>query len=130
MSLVEKIETVLPQRLPFVVIGELIHCVAETSVSAFDVMADYILLIDNQLHEPSLVENMAQTAAARAGFLAMQEKRPVSIGYIGAIQNLEIFDLPVLGDRLETEIRVLNQVFDVTLISAAVICKGKKMASC
>jgi predicted hotdog family 3-hydroxylacyl-ACP dehydratase len=130
MSLVKNIETVLPQRPPFVMIGELVHCDADTSASTFEVKADNIFLKDDRLQEPALVENMAQTAAARAGFLAIQEQRPVAIGYIGAIQNLEVFDLPVLGDLLNTEIRVMNQVFDVTLIGATVSCNGKKMATC
>jgi predicted hotdog family 3-hydroxylacyl-ACP dehydratase len=130
MSLVKNIETVLPQRAPFVMISELISCDDESSASTFEVKADNIFLRDERLQEPALVENIAQTAAARAGFLAIREQRPVAVGYIGAIQNLEVFDLPVLGDTLNTEIRVMNQVFDVTLIGATVSCKGKKLASC
>ena len=130
MSLVKNIETVIPQRMPFVMVSELIQSDASTSKSTFEVKADNIFLKDNQLQEPALVENIAQTAAARAGYMAIREHRPVSIGYIGAIQNLEVFDLPFLGDQLDTEIRVMNQVFDVTLIGATVSCGGKKMATC
>jgi len=130
MSLVKNIETVIPQRMPFVMISELIQTDPITSRSTFEVKADNIFLKDNHLQEPALVENIAQTAAARAGFLAVQEKRPVAIGYIGSIQNLEVFDLPVSGDQLNTEIRVMNQVFDVTLIGATVSCGEKKIATC
>ncbi|HTE24295.1 3-hydroxyacyl-ACP dehydratase [Flavitalea sp.] len=130
MSLVKNIETVIPQRMPFVMISELIQSDASTSRSTFEVKADNIFLKENQLQEPALVENIAQTAAARAGYMAIQEQRPVTIGYIGAIQNLEVFDLPFLGDQLDTEIRVMNQVFDVTLIGATVSCEGKRIATC
>ena len=130
MSLVKNIETVIPQRMPFVMISELIQTDAITSRSSFEVKADNIFLKDNYLQEPALVENIAQTAAARAGYLAIQEQRPVTIGYIGSIQNLEVFELPVSGDQLNTEIRVMNQVFDVTLIGATVSCGGKKIATC
>lgn len=130
MSLVKNIESVIPQRAPFVMISELVQCDVETSGSSFDVKANNIFLKNGRLQEPALVENIAQTAAARAGYLALKEQRPVTIGYIAAIQNLEVFDLPCLGDRLNTEIRIMNQVFDVTLIGATVSCNGKKMASC
>jgi len=130
MSLVENIETLIPQRAPFVMIGELIRSAGEESVSGFEVKADNIFVKDNRLLEAALVENIAQTAAARAGYIAMCEKRAVSIGYIGAIQNLEIFDLPVVGDVLETEVRVLNQVFDVSVIAGKLSCKGQLLASC
>jgi len=130
MSLVTNIETLIPQRAPFVMISELIECGDGYSRSAFEVNADNIFLQDTILQEPALVENIAQTAAARAGYIAMTEQRPVTIGYIGAIQNLEIFALPEVGDRLETEIRILNQVFDVTLVSGTLRCRGELLASC
>jgi len=130
MSLVSNIENLIPQRAPFVMISELLECGELTSRTAFEVRADNIFVQDNLLQEPALVENIAQTAAARAGYMAMIENRPVTIGYIGAIQNLEIFDLPEVGDRLETEIRVLNQVFDVTLVAGSLRCQDKLLCSC
>ena len=92
MSLVNNIETVIPQRMPFVMISELIHSDDSTSTSTFEVKSDNIFLKDRHLQEPALVENIAQTAAARAGYMASQEQRPVAIGYIAAIQNLEVLE--------------------------------------
>ena len=54
--------------------------------------------------EPGLLENIAQTAAARAGYEAKKENEPVRVGYIGAVKNFEVFDLPGLHDMIETEI--------------------------
>ncbi|HTF29595.1 MAG TPA: hypothetical protein VK625_12170 [Flavitalea sp.] len=130
MSLVTNIESIIPQRPPFVMISELVYCEGEETRSKFFVEADNIFLKEEKLMEPALVENIAQTAAARAGWLALNENRPVAIGYIGAIQQLEIFDLPVKGDTLDTEIRVMNQVFNVTLISGKLSCKGRLLATC
>ena len=44
--------------------------------------------------EPGLVENIAQTAAARAGYISHTENKPVLVGYIGAVNNLQVFSLP------------------------------------
>ena len=130
MSLVNNIESIIPQRPPFVMISELVYCEDEDTRSKFFVEADNIFLKEDRLMEPALVENIAQTAAARAGWLALNENRPVALGYIGAIQQLEIFDLPVKGDILDTEIKVMNQVFNVTLISGKLSCEGRLLATC
>jgi hypothetical protein len=111
-------------------IGELVSCNEDETVSRFEVLSDNIFMDSNRLREPALVENIAQTAAARAGYLALRENRPVTLGYIGAIQQLQFFDLPSAGDWLNTNIRVVNQVFDVTVVKGEVSCNGKLMASC
>ena len=98
--------------------------------SKFLINSDNIFVENGYLKEPGLVENIAQTAAARAGYLAQVEKKPVLIGYIGAIKNLEIFFFPKTDDELITEITIENQIFDVTLISGKIICKNKVAAHC
>jgi 3-hydroxymyristoyl/3-hydroxydecanoyl-(acyl carrier protein) dehydratase len=130
MLTIPDIQTLIPQRPPFVMISELIECNENDTRSRFTVQADNLFMEGNQLREPALVENIAQTAAARAGYLALLEQRPVTLGYIGAIQQLEIFGLPGTGDSLDTEIKVINQVFDVTVISGKVSCRGKVLATC
>jgi hypothetical protein len=111
-------------------VSELVSCNEQETVSRFEVLAENIFISDNRLREPALVENIAQTAAARAGYLAFCENRPVTLGYIGAIQQLAFFDLPATGSWLETKITVVNQVFDVTVVKGEVSCNGKLLASC
>ena len=111
-------------------IGSLVHSDDEKAKSEFRVEAGNIFLENGRLTEPALVENIAQTAAARAGWEAVSQNKPVAIGYIGAIQNLEFFDLPAEGDLLTTTIVVKQQVFDVTLIAGELSCNGRLMASC
>ena len=77
-----------------------------------------------------VVANIAQTAAARAGYIAVTGNKPVQVGYIGAIKNLVIHSLPLVNDELLTEINVENQIFDVTLIKGKITCKGSLLAEC
>lgn len=130
MSLVSNIESLIPQRAPFIMINDLVYSEGDDTRSTFLVKSDNIFLEDGRLREPALVENIAQTAAARAGWIALNESQPVTIGYIGAIQQLEIFDLPLEGDTLDTEIKVMNQVFNVSLISGKLSCRGRLLATC
>lgn len=120
----------IPQRPPFVMIDELIDSGATSTRSKFLVKAGNLFVENGHLKEPGMVENIAQTAAARAGYIAQLEKKPVLIGYIGAVKNLQINAFPIIGDELVTEITIENQIFDVTLISGKISCNEKIVAHC
>jgi predicted hotdog family 3-hydroxylacyl-ACP dehydratase len=126
----ENIISYIPQKAPFVMIDQLIETDETITRTTFRVREDNIFVEEGILREPALVENIAQTAAARAGYLVQKENLPVMVGYIGAIKDLEIFILPKINDILETEIEIKNQVFDVTLIAGTVRCNGIVLAQC
>lgn len=127
---VENIQHLIPQRPPFVMIDKLLSF-SETGISTgFSIKPDNIFVENGEFKEPGLVENIAQTAAARAGYISKTENKPVLVGYIGAVNNLEIYFLPRAGDELITEITIENQIFDVTLISGKIVCNGKPVARC
>ena len=127
---VENIQSFIPQRPPFVMIDKLLHFSDTTTSTGFIIRPDNIFVEDGEFKEPGLVENIAQTAAARAGYISKTENKPVQVGYIGAVNNLQIFSLPKTGDELITEITIENQIFDVTLISGKIICNDKIIAQC
>jgi predicted hotdog family 3-hydroxylacyl-ACP dehydratase len=127
---VENIQQLIPQRPPFVMIDKLLSF-SETGISTgFSIKPDNIFVENGEFKEPGLVENIAQAAAARAGYISKTENKPVLVGYIGAVNNLEIYFLPRTGDELITEITIENQIFDVTLISGKIVCNGKPVARC
>jgi 3-hydroxymyristoyl/3-hydroxydecanoyl-(acyl carrier protein) dehydratase len=126
----ENIQDLIPQRPPFVMIGRLLDSDEQHTRTAFRVREDNIFVENGRFTEPGLLENIAQTAAARAGALACMENRPVQVGYIGAVRNLEINDLPKTGDELITEIKIEDQVFNVTIVSGKVWCDGIIVAQC
>ena len=127
---VNDIETLIPQRPPFVMIDQLISVDDTTTTTGFCVKAGNIFLKNGLFKEPGLVENIAQTAAARAGYVSKTENKPVLVGYIGAVNNLQVFFLPKTGDELITEITIENQIFDVTLISGKITTNGQLVAQC
>jgi predicted hotdog family 3-hydroxylacyl-ACP dehydratase len=130
MTSARNILSLIPQRPPFVMVDELLYCDESTTRTGFKVTDDNVLVVDGEFTEAGLMENIAQTAAARAGHMAELESKPVAVGYIGAVKNFEIFNLPKVNDELLTEIKIENQVFDVTIISGTVKCDGKVMAQC
>jgi len=76
------------------------------------------------------MENIAQTAALSAGYTASSENKPAVLGYIGAVSNFEIYDLPKAGDELITEITVENRIFEITVLSGKVWHKNNLIAKC
>lgn len=120
----------IPQKFPFVMIDHLTWTDEKSSRSQFCIKAGNVLVEDGEFSAGGLVENIAQTAAARAGYLAQNSQKADAIGYIGAIKNLEVFSLPKINDILETEIIIDNQIFDVTLISGKVKCGDETLAQC
>ncbi len=126
----DSILSFIPQRAPFVMVDELLHCDEKTGRTGFLVRADNIFVENGELREPGLAENIAQTAAARSGYLGGRSDEPIPVGYIGGIKNLEIMALPKTGDELITEITIENQIFDVMLISGRVFCREQLMAQC
>jgi hypothetical protein len=127
---VENIIPLIPQKPPFVMVGKLLFTDEVSSRSSFIIGRDNVFVKDNIFQEAGLMENIAQTAALRAGYVALSENKPVAVGYIGAVSNFEIFDLPISGNEIETEIRVENQIFDVTVLSGKVWHQENLLAQC
>ncbi|HMI79082.1 MAG TPA: hypothetical protein VK484_09810 [Ferruginibacter sp.] len=124
------IDVLIPQKAPFVMIDKILSFSETTTSTGFVIKADNIFVENGIFKEPGLVENIAQTAAARAGYISKTENKPVLVGYIGAVNDLQVFSLLQTGDELITEITIENQIFDVTLISGKITCKDTLIAQC
>jgi len=126
----ENILSLIPQRPPFVMIDKLVSCDDEMTRTAFRVTAENIFVAGGVFREPGLMENIAQTAAAGAGYRARMKNLPVRLGYIGAVKNLEITGLPKTENELITEIKMEDQVADITRVSGKIWCNDIMIAQC
>lgn len=120
----------IPQAPPFVMVDALLHTDELSSRSLFAITPDNCMVHDGFFTEGGLLENIAQTAAARAGYLAQLNKRPVAGGFIAAVKDFEIFFLPQAGQELMTEIKIETPVFNVSVISGQVWCNSELAARC
>ena len=118
----EKIDvhTLLPQQEPFVMIDRLIHYDPVKTVTTLQVRPDNIFADDGHLSVAGLNENIAQTCAARMGYISLSSGDKVKIGVIGAITGFSVNRTPLVGEVLTTEIEVKQEVFQVTLVHATV----------
>ena len=121
----------LPQQPPFVTIDSLTHFDEVITRTRLKILADNIFVENNKFTEYGVIENIAQTCAARMGYINKYLcSDSVKIGFIGSIKDLVIIELPEVGDELKTTIEVINEVFAITLVKATVKVGDKLIASC
>lgn len=118
----------LPQRPPFVMIDCLTGFSETTTETCLTVRDDNVLVQDGRLSVYGLVENIAQTCAARLGYASYILHKPVRIGFIGAVRGCKIKRLPLVGETLETRIEVKEEIFGLTLVDAEVRLDGETIA--
>ena len=130
MNPIQNILTLIPQAPPFVMIDKLLFSDELSATTEFTIRKDHVFVENDFFQEPGLIENIAQTAAARVGYDSLLANKPVPVGFIGAVNSLTIFHLPKVGDTIRTEMIIENQIFNVTIISGKIICNDKVMATC
>lgn len=117
------LHTLLPQQEPFVMVGTLVGFDERTTVTETLVKADNLFVEDGHFSATGLMENVAQTCAARIGYVNKYILlKGIQIGFIGAIRNLTVHALPKVGDTIMTRVDVLEDVFGMTLANATVTC--------
>lgn len=126
----DSITAYIPQRTPIVMISGILEVKDNITRTGLQIAADNLFVEDGMLKSPGLLENMAQTAAARVGYIAQQENTPVPIGFIGAVKDFEVFEFPPAGSFIETTTEIQSQVFNATMVAAKVTLDGKVMAQC
>jgi len=109
------IRELIPQKEPIVMVDSLSYFDNAKVISGFKIKKNNIFLNKNVLSESGLIENMAQTIALYTGY-KYQNVEP-TIGYIGAIKNLIIYELPKLNDVITTEINILHEIMGIVLVN-------------
>jgi predicted hotdog family 3-hydroxylacyl-ACP dehydratase len=120
----------IPQRPPFVMIGDIIIADEKHTITNFTISPDNIMTENGFFTEGGLVENMAQTAGAGTGYMAIKNGKPMPMGYIAALKNATISALPKINDTIETEVTFGQIVMNFHQVNGRVICAGKEIASC
>lgn len=124
------VHTVLPQQEPFVMVGNLIVFTSDASTTE-TVISDTNIFVDNGYFSPSgMMENIAQTCAARVGFYNKYVlQKDVQVGFIGAVRNYVINELPAAGTTIHTKVDILQDIFGMTLANARVVSGDKVYAT-
>ena len=133
----EELFRLIPQRPPMVMIDRFYGIEENTSWSGLTVTTDNLFCQSEEhtlpicvLQETGIIEHIAQSAAARVGYIYMLRKEPVPLGFIGSVEKMKLFRLPSAGAELYTGITIVQEVFDITLITAEVKENDELLAEC
>lgn len=122
------LDDLLPQRPPFIMVDHLAHCEEKRVVSETVVQASNIYVENGVMQAYGLIENIAQTCAARIGYINKYIlKKGIQIGFIGSLKNLEVESLPRIGEVITTEISIQDEVLGMILASANLMVNGKTL---
>ena len=126
----DNIIELIPQRAPIVMVEEFLGIEESVSRSCLTILADNIFVDNGELSECGLIEHIAQSAAARVGYIFKSKNQPIPLGYIGSVNNFELKAKAKVGERVFTTIEVLQEVFNITLIQARCYVEDVEIASC
>ncbi len=110
------VESLIPQRFPFVMVGEVYDYSENHVVSGFTIKEDNIFVSEGIFQASGLIEHQAQSVALHTGYKYFLLGKESPTGYIGAIKSVEVESLPKVGDQLISEATILNEMMGVTLV--------------
>lgn len=120
---------ILPQQEPFVMIGTITRF-DTTTISTETVVKPTNLFVNaNKLYTAGMIENIAQTCAARIGYVNKYIlKKNVQIGVIASVRGMEVYSNPHVDDTIVTTVEIVGQALGMMLAEATVTCSGLLLA--
>ncbi len=120
----------LLQQPPFIMVDTLVHYDDTLTVTETLIRKDNIFTEDGCFTPAGLMENIAQTCAARIGYINKYIlHRDIQIGFIAAVKSMEIKKCPAVGTTITTNIEVVKEAFGMTLINATVNMDNEEIAT-
>lgn len=122
------VESLIPQRAPFVMVHELSEYSETHLISGFEIKENNLFVQDGFFQASGLIEHQAQSVALHTGYKYYLLGKDAPTGYIGAIKSFEAEVLPKIGDQLKSEVTILNEVMGVTLVDIVTKLNGEVIA--
>ena len=101
-----------------IMIDKIINHSEVDTITSLAIKEDNIFLENNIFQSSGLIENMAQSAAARFGIEANLKGKKPAFGYIASIKNMTVKRLPIKGDIILTKVIQTNQINNIIVIQA------------
>lgn len=126
-----EIKKLIPQRDPILMVDELVSVNEDEAVTRFLIRNDnYFIDEDLQLAEAGVIENIAQSASAFAGYKAIAAGAATPpVGYIGEVKKFCCYGRVHVGDELCTQITIGSEMAGVTIITGEVCVRNTVVAA-
>jgi 3-hydroxyacyl-[acyl-carrier-protein] dehydratase len=113
-----EVKLIIPQREPIIMIDEIVNHSDVKTTTSLTINETNIFVEENIFQSSGLIENMAQSSAARMGIQTNKEGNKPLLGYIASIKNLMVNRLPEVGEKILTEIIIVNKINNIIVIKA------------
>lgn len=110
----------IPQRPPFVFIDTIEELSENSARTRYTIPETCPLLLEDILPLSGLMENAAQTCSVIAGN---------KIAYLGAVKQMEVTRFPKVGEMLQTEAIVTQQMLNISLIECTTRVQNETIAT-
>ena len=120
----------IPQKPPFVLIDTLEQVSEISCRTSFTIPANHVLCKNGTLGAAGLIENIAQTCAAKAGYEYALAGKSIPVGFIGDVRHFKCLIRPKANEKFITTINIEHKVFGVTIIEGRVELDGREIATC
>nr|WP_129733621.1 beta-hydroxyacyl-ACP dehydratase [Parabacteroides goldsteinii] len=126
----EDIKKLIPQRDPIIMVDKLLNVDGNVAVTALTLRdGNFFMDEDGRLAEPGLIEHIAQSALAFAGYRSMVLGTIAPpVGYIGEVKKFHCYRRPHIGDELRTTITVGTEMAGVSIITGETHLQEKIIA--
>lgn len=122
------VESLIPQRFPFVMVSSIAEYSDSHLVSGFEIKEENIFVQNGIFQASGLVEHQAQSVALHTGYKFYLLGKEAPTGYIGTIKTFEATALPKTGDQLKSEISIINEMMGVTLVDVVTMLNDDVIA--
>ncbi|MBQ5378635.1 MAG: hydroxymyristoyl-ACP dehydratase [Paludibacteraceae bacterium] len=120
----------IPQRPPIVMVDVVWSADEQSADTGLTIQEDNIFVKDGLFREPGLIEHIAQSAAAFAGYGTFVRGEEPKLGFIGEIKDCVFNLMPPVGSELRTHTQLVTEIGGIRLINAEVRLKDELVATC
>ena len=113
-----EVKLIIPQREPIIMIDEIVNHSDVKTTTSLTINETNVFVEENIFQSSGLIENMAQSSAAKMGIQTNKEGNKPLLGYIASIKNLMVNRLPEVGEKILTEIIIVNKINNIIVIKA------------
>lgn len=122
----EIVHKLIPQEEPMLMVDTLIEHIEDKTLTGFYIDTNNIFNTADCFSAEGLLENMAQSAALRSGWLAAEKAGKDGsfsppVGFIGSVKKFIIHRLPKINTYITTEITAVAEIFNATMITARIM---------
>lgn len=125
-----RISELIPQRHPIVMVDKLCSASVEGATTSLFFGGDNMFCHNGHIAEAGIIEHMAQSASAMAGYNCKVAGKPAPVGFIGEVKKFTVIFLPEVGSTLNTTVKVVSEAMGITLINAVTCVAGQTAATC